>query len=111
MDDAERIPIDIGYELAGEAAESANPAITQRADGTLVIDLIAQACQPEPSTEPEIVVCAQSPTAPLQPLPPPPDPTPMDILAEAFSAKVGPVEINPANHPAGTAGIGIWIRF
>lgn len=61
MDDAERIPIDLGYEVAS-TARAADPRTTVREDGTIVIDILApQPCAPEPTTEPEIVVCAPAP--------------------------------------------------
>ncbi|TIX48952.1 hypothetical protein [Alteraurantiacibacter aquimixticola] len=65
MDDGERIPIDLGP--ATEVVANA-PGETLRNDGTLVIDLNAQAdCQPEQAEEvenaagnDEIVICANA---------------------------------------------------
>ena len=63
MDDAVRIPIDVGYEAASSAAVSTEQVLqrtTVREDGAVVIDILApQPCAPEPSTGDEIVVCAQ----------------------------------------------------
>ena len=99
MDDAERIPIDIGYEVAGETEagdQPANERTTVREDGTLVIDILARPCEPEPSTDREIVVCAAVPGGgQLRPLPPPASPNPMEKLEEALTAKVGPLVITP----------------
>ncbi|KRA81200.1 hypothetical protein [Altererythrobacter sp. Root672] len=101
MDDAVRIPIDIGYEAASAEAASGEPAVqrtTVREDGTVVIDVLApQPCVPEPSTGDEIVVCAQIDGDP-QRMPdaqPPPSPGPMEKLKKALTAHVGPVEITP----------------
>jgi hypothetical protein len=64
MDDAERIPIDLGYEVAAEAAQSSDPGVTVREDGTIVIDLtLPPPCDTEPSTDDEIVVCAEAPAS------------------------------------------------
>jgi hypothetical protein len=110
MDDAERIPIDIGHEV-GSPVQPGDPRTTAREDGTVVIDiLLPQPCEPDPSTEDEIVVCAVSPDgqAPVQP--PPPPPTPMEKLQEALSTKLGPVEIGPGGVDGG-AGFSARIRF
>jgi len=62
MDDAERIPIDIGYEVAAEAAQSSDPRVTVQEDGTVVMDImVPQPCETGPSTGDEIVVCAEAP--------------------------------------------------
>jgi hypothetical protein len=62
MDAAERVPIDIGHEVAAEAAPSSDPRVTVREDGTLVIDIaLPQPCAPDPSTGDAIVVCAEAP--------------------------------------------------
>ena len=62
MDDAERVPIDIGYEVAAEAAPSSDPRVTVREDGTVVIDIMAPLpCGTEASTGDEIVVCGEAP--------------------------------------------------
>ena len=62
MDDAERIPIDIGYEVAAEDAQSSDPRVTVREDGTVVMNItVPQRCETDPSTGDEIVVCAEVP--------------------------------------------------
>jgi hypothetical protein len=62
MDDAARIPIDIGYEVAAEAAQSSDPGVSVREDGTVVMNLLVpQPCETPPSTGDEIVVCAEAP--------------------------------------------------
>lgn len=62
MDDAERIPIDIGYEVAVEAAQSSDPRVSVREDGTVVMNLmVPQPCETQPPTGDEIVVCAEAP--------------------------------------------------
>lgn len=115
MDDAERIPIDVGYEVAAEAAavdQSTSLRESVREDGTLVVDILVRLCEPEPSTGQEIVVCAAAPgSGQLQPLPPPPNPNAMEILAEALSAKVGPVEVGSIDRGDGTRAFGARIRF
>ena len=112
MDEADRIPIDIGYEAAGEVSEpQAGQRMTVREDGGLVIDILARPCHPAPSTETEIVVCAASQDDDqLEPLPPPPSPTPMEQLQEALSFKIGPVEVGPGGVDGG-AGFSTRMRF
>jgi hypothetical protein len=66
MDNADRIPIDVGYDVA----TSADPTLartTVREDGTVVINILVQSpC--DPAVEPdEIVVCA--PDFKSQPIP------------------------------------------
>ena len=62
MDGAERIPIDIAYEVAAEAAPSSDPRVTVREDGSVVIDIAVQPqCETEPATSDEILVCAEAP--------------------------------------------------
>ena len=64
MDDAERIPIDIGYEVVAEAAQSSDPRVTVREDGTVVTDImVPRPCETETdaSTGDEIIVCAETP--------------------------------------------------
>ena len=63
MEDAVRIPIDVGFEAtpseAGSTEQVVQPTTVQE-DGTLVIDILApQPCAVEPNTGGEIVVCAQ----------------------------------------------------
>jgi hypothetical protein len=110
LDDPERIPIDIGYEVAAVGVAQTDPRATMREDGTLVIDLsVPQPCAPEPSTDEEIVVCAAAPSD-GEPLPPPPSPTPMEKLQEALTFKLGPVEIGPGGVQGG-AGFSARVRF
>jgi len=115
MDDAERIPIDIGYEVSAEAvAADQAPRLREavRDDGTLVVDILVRSCEPEPSTGEEIVVCATAPgSGQLQPLPSPATPNARDVLAEALSAKIGPVEIGSIDRGDGTRAIGLRVRF
>lgn len=96
MDHADRIPIDIGYDVAAEASP-ADSRTTVREDGTVVIDILApQPCAAEPGTDDEIVVCAHVDGDPQRAGDaPPPAPGPMDKLQEALTAKVGPLEITP----------------
>ncbi len=64
MDGAERIPIDIGYEVAAEAAQSSDPRVTVREDGTVVMNIaVPQSCETEPSSGDEIVVCGEAPAS------------------------------------------------
>ena len=114
MDEAERIPIHIGYEVASEAAaEPSDVRTTVREDGAVLIDILApQPCQPEPSTGDEIVVCAATPGERATPVaPPPPSPTAMETLQEALNVKVGPVEIGSIAKGDGTRIFGARIRF
>ena len=111
MDDAVRIPIDLGYEVAAAEADASSSLhrTTVREDGTLVIDILARPC--EPSADGEIVVCAapegQVPVVPAPPL----EPLLMDEISEALTAEVGPVELGPGTRPDGTVGFGARIRF
>ena len=58
MDDAERIPIDLGYEVTAVSLAQTDPRTTVRDDGTMVVDVLTpQPCPaPDPSTDQEIVV-------------------------------------------------------
>lgn len=57
MDHADRIPIDVGYEVAAPAGAS-QAQTTVREDGTVVIDILVKPpCDPAANTD-EIVVCA-----------------------------------------------------
>lgn len=111
MDDANRIPIDIGYEVA--AATEADQRATLREDGTLVINiLVTPPCAPEPSTESEIVVCAVAPVesgATIEA--PPPEPTLAEKIGQALHAKIGPVEVGSVPKSDGTRAFGARIRF
>ena len=108
MDDAERIPIDLGYEVAAAGPEGTRPT-TVREDGTIVIHILAsQPCAPTPSTGSEIVVCAQSPGEGEPPIPaPPPAPTVAEKIRKALTTRIGPVEIGPG----GVDGVGFTARI
>ena len=114
MVDADRIPIDLGYEVAGEAAagdQARSLRESVRDDGTLVVDILVRRCEPEPSTGEQIVVCAtSSESGQLQPLQPP-TPNRMEVLAEALSAKIGPVEVGSIDRGDGTRAFGLRVRF
>ena len=60
MDDADRIPIDVGYAVA-TSADTSDAQQMVREDGTVVINILVQPpC--DPAVEPdEIVVCAPGP--------------------------------------------------
>lgn len=106
MDDAERIPIDLGYEVAS-AGEARDQRTTAREDGTIVIDILApQPCAPEPSTEPEIVVCAVAPDGD-----PPLAPNPPQTIGEALNVKAGPLELGSIDRGDGTRAFGARVRF
>jgi len=108
MDDAERIPIDIGYDVAApaDAAQPPDPRTSVKEDGTLVIDiLVPQPCGPEPSAGEEIVVCAEAPVAP-----PAPD-NPMQTIGEALHARIGPLELGSIDRGDGTRYFGLLLRF
>jgi len=110
MDDAGRIPIDIGYEEA--APQPADPRVTVREDGTVAIDiLVAQRCEPEPTTEGEIVVCAAGPGGGQAPLARPVTPNLNEKINAALGAKVGPVELGSIRQRDGTYAFGARIRF
>jgi hypothetical protein len=113
MDDVERIPIDLGHEVAAEAgvAQSAHRT-TVKEDGTMVIDiLVEQPCTP--SSEGEIVVCAAAEDgARFRPPPPPPvEPTLAEKIGEALSAEIGPVEVGSIAKSDGTRVFGARVRF
>jgi hypothetical protein len=112
MDDAERIPIDIGYEVGAPALPS-DPRTTVREDGTIVIDLLAaQPCAP--ATEGEIVVCGptEEPAGYLPGnLPPPPTTTVRDKIREALSAQLGPLEVGLINPDDPTSAVGVRLKF
>lgn len=115
MDDAERIPIDIGYEVSAvSAVGDRSPSLREsmRDDGTLVVDILVRPCGPEPSTGEEILVCAAAPgSGQPQPLSPPVTPNAMDVLAETLSAIAGPVEVGSIDRGDGTRALGLRVRF
>ncbi len=115
MDDADRIPIDLGYDEASPAAageQSSDPRMTVHEDGTLVIDILTE--QPcTPAAEGEIVVCAPAEDGSqyLPPPPPPPEPTLGEKIGEALHAKIGPVELGSFPKGDGTRAWGARVRF
>jgi len=111
MDHADRIPIDIGYEVAADAAER-HQRFYILADGTLSVDPPPPVCETEPSTEPEIVVCAQTANPlPSHAVPPPPSKSVTEKLSSALRAKIGPVELGSIPQGDGTYALGLRIRF
>jgi hypothetical protein len=109
MDDAERIPIDIGHEVAAEDGAS-DPRVKVREDGNVEIDILApQPCEAEPTTEDEIVVCAEALES-EQPLAPP-SPSLSEKISEALHAKIGPLELGSIRKRDGTYAFGALIRF
>ena len=63
MDHADRIPIDVGYDVATPAAAGL-ARTTVREDGTVVINILVQdPCDPAAAPD-EIVVCAPAPASP-----------------------------------------------
>jgi hypothetical protein len=95
MDEAQRVPIDLGAEQApAEAAGAAQ--LTRQADGSWVIDILA----PQPcgrSAAGEIVVCAPTVDAVRYPqgLEPPPERTLSGKITEILTTRIGPVEVRP----------------
>ena len=62
MDHADRIPIDVGYDVAAPA-DASRAQTTVREDGTVVIDILVQpSCDPAVDSD-EIVVCAPNPAS------------------------------------------------
>ena len=62
MDDADRIPIDVGYEVAARA-DASNSRTTISEDGTIAINILVQPpCDPAVEAD-EIVVCAPGPAS------------------------------------------------
>ena len=111
MDAADRIPIDIGYETSAPGI-LAEPRTTLREDGTIVIDLTPQpACPSNPSTEDEIVVCAQTDEQEPAPVTPPPHIGLTEKLHKALTARIGPLELGSLRNADGTYAFGARIRF
>jgi len=111
MDDANRVPIDIGYEVAA-AAEMDQRTVVKK-DGTVVIDILApQPCAVRPTTEPEIVVCAVAPDNQASDAKaPPPSTSAIEKLGEALHVKLGPVELGSIPKGDGTRAFGARVRF
>jgi hypothetical protein len=116
MEDAERIPIDIGYDVAAPAdatAQPLDPRTSVKEDGTLVIDILEpQPCAPDPSTGDDIVVCAQAPgDGQPQAKAPPPSPSLNQKIGEALNVKLGPLELGSIDRGDGTYAFGLRMRF
>lgn len=111
MDEAPRIPIDLGHAETAEAdAPSSAYRETVREDGTIQIDiLVPQDCAP--ATDGEIVVCAPAEGMPSTPVPPPLEPTLMERVSEALHLKIGPVELGSVPTGNGTRALGARVRF
>jgi hypothetical protein len=112
MDHADRIPIDLGYEVVAAAGE-AGQQVTRKPDGTLVIDILQpQPCAP--SDDGEIVVCGPAEIDEQQRLGDTPAPTEKslsDKIGEALHAKIGPLELGSIANPDGTRSFGARVRF
>ena len=108
MDHAERIPIDLGHEVAAASAAS-DPRTTVREDGTLVIDILApQPCAPDPAAAEEIVVCA--PVAEGgQPAEAASDSH--ERHSDGLSFRLGPVELGSISRGDGTMAFGMRMKF
>jgi len=114
MDDAVRIPIDLGH-VNAEAEKGARSThrVTEREDGTLIIDiLVTPSC--EPATGGEIVVCAAAegtqryfPSSTQAPE----SSTAMDRIGEALRIKVGPIELGSIEQAEGVRALGARVRF
>ena len=111
MDDAERIPIDLGYEVAAVGLAQTDPRAAVRDDGTIVIDLTSQPCAPEPSTDQEIVVCAQTSEGTQAPVARPETSDLNEHISKALNAKLGPLELGSIPNGDGTYSFGARIRF
>ncbi len=108
MDEADRIPIDIGYDLVQPSlGDVMITKSTTRDDGTTVIDILSR---PECSTtdEADIVVCA-APESEISEPPPPESLT--DRVGNALHTQVGPLELGSISQADGTRRFGARIRF
>jgi hypothetical protein len=111
MDHADRIPIDTGYEVAADAGEQPQRFYIL-ADGTLSVDPPPPVCEAEPSTEPQIVVCAQTEgQLPSHRVPPPPRVSVTERISSALRTRIGPVEVGSIPQGDGTYALGLRIRF
>jgi|GEM_PF-7116438 len=110
MDEADRIPIDLDYELAAPAYE-ADSRMTLKEDGTVLIKILnTEPCEPAPSTGSEIIVCARAPNQESSEIPLP-NVTPLETLGEALGTKLGPLELGSYERGDGTRAFGARIRF
>jgi len=109
---AERIRIDIGYDVAVPAEQAADPRVTLRDDGSLVIDILAaQPCAPDPTTDDEIVVCAAAPEQSRELPPPAPGKSPVDRFSDALSFKIGGIELGLIRKSDGSRALGARTEF
>ena len=108
MDETDRIPIDIGYDLAKPVV--GNIMITKSAtrdDGTIVIDILSPPeCSPQEGAD--IVVCAAPAGGSSEP--PPPENL-ADRVGDALHTQVGPLELGSIRKSDGTRAFGARIRF
>jgi len=112
MDDAERIPIDLGYDVAAPAGQASDPRVTVREDGTVVIDILAaQPCAPDPTTEDEIIVCAAAPEDASALAPPPAAKSPVDRFSDALTFKLGGIELGLIRKADGQRALGVRTEF
>jgi len=110
MDEADRVPIDVDYEMATPADES-DSRMTLREDGTILINILStEPCEPAPSTGSEIIVCARSPNQESSEISLP-NVTPLETLGEALGTKIGPLELGSYERGDGTRSFGARIRF
>ena len=107
MDEADRIPIDIGYDLAEPVVgDIMITKSTTRDDGTIVVDILAPPeCTPQEGAD--IVVCA----APAGGSEPPPVENLADRVGDALHTQVGPLELGSIRKSDGTRAFGARIRF
>jgi len=108
MDDAERVPIDV----AAPAEQAADPRVTVREDGTVVIDILAaQPCAPDPATDDEIVVCAAAAEDASALAAPPPAKSPVDRFSDALTFKLGGIELGLIRKADGQRALGVRTEF
>ena len=115
MDDAERIPIDLGYEVVVLNEEAVAPGFagSAREDGTIILDiLVRQPCGT--ATNAEIIVCAvaEDGAGYLPGTPPVPvSSTATDRIGDAMNIKLGPVELGSIKKGDGSRALGARVRF
>ena len=108
MDEADRIPIDIGYDLAEpNVGDIMITKSVTRDDGTIVVDILS----PPQCTSHEgadIVVCAAPAEGSSEP---PPVENLADRVGDALHTQVGPLELGSIRQADGTRSFGARIRF
>ena len=110
MDEADRIPIDVDYEMAASVQES-DSRMTLRENGTVLINILSTApCEPAPSTGSQIIVCGRAPNRDSREIMLP-NVTPTEALGDALSTKIGPLELGSIDRGDGTRVFGARIRF